>query len=342
MILAFAPGAALAGDLETYVGGAVSAGVTAFATDGDLQVASADALTTQAEVDGAVGWGWGHARVDLDLHLDPNAFGADGAALLGDVIAYPTVTWGDVLWPEWAMVQLGRPQHVRVGLINPNLGLEDWDVWSNYATTYSNNFIYVGSGRFLGVDAGLSTDAGYDLFVFGGYDVDWVSAGGGVGVATEQDAWSTWSGIVVYPVFAGGGCPGGADTCFNAFAQLAFELYPADPLWLGLEAYPGVKGSSLYASTQVVANVLPEATVNPYVRAEVLIDPDRVTGAPGHTVGLGARTDLPEWLRVIAEAKAILPPGGPASVGGALSVAVHRPEPYAYSFTDPFGADAEE
>jgi hypothetical protein len=318
--------AAFAG--EAFIGGGVSGGVVASSETG---VASADGLTTQAELDVAVGWGWGHIRADLDVHVDPNLIGQDGE----DVLAYPSP------WPEWGMIQLGREKHLRLGLLNPNLGVEDWDPWVNYAPTHSNNFIWVGSGRFLGADVGISTDSGYDLFAFGGYDVDWASYGGGVGVATAQDAWATWSGLVVYPEFAGGNCPGGDDTCFNAFAQLAVELYPADPLWIAVEAYPGVKGGSFFTSTQFVANIVPEAAVNPYVRAELLFDPDRVTGAPGSTASIGARTDLPEFLRVMAEAKATFLPGGTTDLGVALTVAVHRPEPSPYSFTDPFGENED-
>jgi hypothetical protein len=60
------------------------------------------------------------------------------------------------------MVQFGREQHARLGIVNPNLGVEDWDPWINYAPTYSNNFVYVGAGRFLGADVGFSTDSGYE------------------------------------------------------------------------------------------------------------------------------------------------------------------------------------
>jgi hypothetical protein len=189
---------------------------------------------------------------------------------------------------------------------------------------------------------GISTDDGYDLFAFGGWDLDWASWGGGVGVATLQDAYSTWSGIVLYPEFAGGGCPDGEGACFNAFAQLAFEFYPATPLWVAIEAYPGIKGGSFYTGTQLVANILPEAVVNPYVRGEILIDPDEVTGAPGHSVSIGGRSDLLEFIRVMLEAKAAFPTGGDADLGVVLTLAVHRPEPNAYSFTDPFGAAEEE
>jgi len=338
MVVAFLPIAQAQDDLETFVGGGVSGGIVA-TDNGGFDVDSADALTTQAEVDGMVGWGWGHARVDLDLHLNLEAIGTEGAEV-SDVVVYPSP------WPEWAMVQIGREQHARLGIVNPNMGVEDWDPWINYAPTYSNNFVYLGAGRFLGADVGISTDNGYDYFAFGGYDVDWESFGGGVGVATLQDAYSTWSGIAIYPAFAGdvGGCPDGDDTCFNLLAQLALEVYPTDPLWIAIEAYPGIKGSSFYMGTQLIANVLPEAPVNPFVRAEFLVDPDEVTFAAGHSVGLGARMDLPEWLRVMLEGKMLFD-GDTTGFAAALTLAVHRPEPNAYSFTDPFGAaeaEAEE
>lgn len=326
-----------ADDLETFIGGGVSGGITA-SSEGGFH--SADALTTQAEVDGMVGWGWGHARVDLDLHLYLEGIGVEGA----DVVPYPSQVPGtEVPIPEWLMVQLGREQHARLGIVNPNLGVEDWDPWINYAPTYSNNFVYIGAGRFLGADVGISTESGHDLFAFGGFDVDWQSWGGGVGVATLQDAYSTWSGIVLYPEFDGllGGCPDGDATCFNVFAQIAFEFYPATPLWIAIEAYPGIKGSSFYTSTQLVANIVPEAPVNPFVRAEVLFDPDEVTYAAGHSVSVGARTDLPEFLRVMVEGKANFLPNV-TDWGIAVTLAVHRPEPNAYSFTDPFGTAEEE
>jgi hypothetical protein len=327
---------AAAGELESFIGGGASGGITAFS---ESDFASADALTTQAELDVAAGWGWGHVRVDWDFHVDPNTLGDEGA----DFFSYPSAVSGTGQFPvpEWAMVQFGREQHARVGIVNPNLGVEDWDPWINYAPTYSNNFVYVGAGRFLGADIGISTDSGYDLFAFGGFDVDWASYGGGVGVATAQDLWSTWSGIVVYPQFEGGGCPGGEDPCFNMFGQLAVEFYPIDPLWIAVEAYPGVKDDSFYTSTQLIANVLPEAIVNPFARGELLFDPDEVTGAPGSSVSIGARSDVPDFLRLMLEGKAVFL-GDVTDFGVAFTVAVHRPEPNAYSFTDPFGAEEEE
>jgi hypothetical protein len=315
------PGLAQDG-LETWVGGGVSGGVQYFDSTG---LTLTDATTTQAEVDGMVGWGWGHARVDLDLHFDPNLPTASEA-----VTAYPGP------WPEWAMVQLGREKyHARLGIFNPNMGLEDWDPWINYAPTYSTNFVYAGAGRFLGGELSLTTDGAVDVFAFGGYDVDWEAVGGGVGVATAQDAFGTWSGLFVYPEFTV--CPSG-DSCLYLGAALAFEVYPADALWIDLDTVTGLRDGSFFTSEQLIVNIVPEAVVAPFVRAELAIDPDGVLGAPDATAGAGVRSDALDWLRIAAEGKALFYDGA-TDWGGALVLSVHRPEPLPYSYTDPFAIE---
>ncbi len=307
---------------ELWVGGGISGGIATSQSGG---LTSADSTTTQAELDGAIGWGWGHARVDLDLHFDPT-LGADGVGV------YPSP------WPEWAMVQLGREKyHLRLGIFNPNIGLEDWDPWVNYAPTYSTNFIYAGAGRFLGGEASMTTDGGVDLFAFGGYDVDWEAVGGGVGIATSQDAFSTWSGLFVYPEFTTG-CPGGAAKCLYAGAAIAFEFYPASFLTIDIDTVSGIRDSSVFTSEQLVVNVIPEAVVNPFLRAELAIDPDGVLGAPDGTASVGATSDMTDWLRVALEGKAMFA-GGATDLGGALVISAHVPEPIPYSYQDPFGTD---
>jgi hypothetical protein len=158
-------------------------------------------------------------------------------------------------------------------------------------------------------------------------------------VATEQDAFSTWSGLTVYPSFAGDYCPDG-EACFNAFASLAFEVYPLDPLWVTLDSVTGVKDGSFYSSEQLVVNVIPEAVVNPFVRGELLIDPDAVLGAPDATASVGLRSDPTDFLRVAVEGKSIFA-GGASDLGVALVIAAHVPEPSPYSYQDPFGEEEE-
>lgn len=308
---------------EVWIGGGLSGGVVTSQSGG---LTSADPTTTQAEVDAMIGWGWGHARVDLDLHFDPTA-GVDGIGV------YPSP------WPEWAMVQLGREKyHLRLGVFNPDIGLEDWDPWVNYAPTYSSNFIYAGPGRFVGGEASLTTDGGVDLFAFGGYDVDWQTPGGGVGIATAQDAFATWSGLFVYPDYSDGssGCAAD-DSCTWVGAAIAFEFYPASFLTVDIDTITGVRGG-FFSSEQVVLNVIPEAVVNPFVRGELVIDPDEVLGAPDATASIGATSDMLDWLRVAVEGKAMFA-GGATDLGGALVISAHAPEPSPYSYQDPFGME---
>ncbi len=324
---------------EWWVGGGISGGIFAFQSG----VTAADAVTNQAEVDLMGGWGWGHVRFDLDLHVDA-ALEEEGA-----VIAYPSP------WPEWAMVQLGRETaHLRLGVLNPNVSLEDWDPWMNYTPTYSNVFVYTGLGRFAGADLGYTTPSGWDLSVYGGYDVDWESFGAGVSVATEQDWFSTWSGAAIYPSFDGSYCGGDTTTtttttggavltpesCMNVGAFVSVEVYPADPVWITLDTGSGMRAGSFYSTDSLIVNLIPEAAVNPFVRGELLVDPDYVTGAPGHTASIGARSDAISWLRLMGEGKAIFPlAGGEPDFGVALTIGAHTPEPGPYAVTDPFGME---
>ncbi len=319
------PDAPQAGELETWFGAAAAVGVALGDGSGTLEVGLTDPTTTQVELDGAVGWGWGHVRIDLDAHFDPN-----GEAF-GDVVgAYPGP------WPEWAMVQLGREAvHLRLGILNPNMGLEDWDPWVNYTPTYSTNFNLLGAGRFLGGEASYTTEGGVDLFAFGGYDLDWESVGGGVGVATAQDAFSTWSGLFLYPTFTT--CPAG-DECLYTGAVVAVEIYPADALWIALDTVTGVRDTSFFTSEQLLVNIVPEAAVNPFVRAELLIDPDGAIGGPDATLGGGASSDVLDWLRIAGEGKALFA-GGETGFGAALVLSAHVPEPSPYSYQDPFGME---
>ncbi len=326
---------------EVWVGGGISGGIATSQSGG---FTSADATTTQAEVDGAIGWGWGHARVDLDLHFDPT-LGVDGIG------AYPSP------WPEWAMVQLGREKnHLRLGIFNPDIGLEDWDPWVNYAPTYSTNFVYAGAGRFLGGEVSLTTDGAVDVFAFGGYDVDWESFGGGVGIATSQDAFATWSGVFVYPEFAYD-CPVSPtieftgpgivpDKCVYAGAALALEIYPASFLTIDIDTVTGYRDSGkafpksrgLFTSEQLVLNVIPEAVVNPFLRGELVIDDNDVLPGPDATASVGATSDMTDWLRMALEGKAMFA-GGATDLGGALVISAHVPEPSPYSYQDPFGRE---
>lgn len=330
LILAAIPCSANAQDgMEHFFGGGLSTNLSASRENG----AYVEPNGTQAEVDAMLGWGWGHVRVDYGVHFDPSDWNEEGIV----APAYPGP------WPEWAMVQLGREAvHLRMGVFNPNIGLEDWDPWTNYTSAYSVNFLYAGAGRFVGAEASATTRGGVDLFAYGGYDVDWESYGGGVGVATEQDAFSTWSGVTVYPSFDKAYCHTGAD-CLNVLAHLSFEFYPADPLWITLDTANGFKDDSFYSSSQLVVNVIPEAVVNPFARGELVIDPDdALLSGLGGTASLGVRTDALDWLRVGLEGKLDLYKDGTVDPGGFLVLGLHVPEPSPYAYQDPFGAEEEE
>ena len=103
LALVFPSGARAAQGAEVWLGGGASGG--AEASSGGVAGTS-----IQAEVDARLATPSLLARVDLDVHLDPNDLGA------GPVAPWP---------PEWAMLQVGRGRtHVRLGVTNlfPDVG----------------------------------------------------------------------------------------------------------------------------------------------------------------------------------------------------------------------------
>jgi hypothetical protein len=300
----------------TWVGGA-----------GDVRVGVADgalSAESQVEVDYRVARGPIYARLDVDVLVNTSP---DGLVR----------SWTP---PEWAMVQVepAASYRIRGGILNPQLGYEDWDFWVNPLPTYSTMFVWGTPGRILGGEAEVSLGESTRLFAWGGSDLDWrggwnsldFSQGAwsapafGVGITSEQDFFSTWSGAFALP-----------QDRFYA-AVYSFELYPAEALSIILDGSAGVSAGAPYAGGQVILDIFPEATFTPVVRAEALLDRNDAAlggwaaGVPDGTASVGLRVAPLDFLTVLAEAKATFT--GEGTVPGAfLGVEVFRPEPSAYS-----------
>lgn len=309
---------AMAADVDTWFGGGVSLG--AYATP-DAAGTFASTTVSQAEADARFATGVVYGRLDLDVHMDPASPAWDGQVPL-----------------EWAMLQVSPGTwFVRAGVTNPNIGLEDWDDWVNYLPTTSVLFDGASPGRLGGGEVGWTFSDGGQAFVFGGWDMDWAAPSFGGGYASEQDAWSTWSGLVAQPTLDfGTGTPG----LYGFFGAL--EIYPADALWLTLDGGGGVMGGSPFAGAQLIANVLPEAVVQPVARVEGVFDPDDMMGAPVATASVGARVQPLDWLRVAVEGKYSVDPATENGLGAFLTLDVWRPEPPPYAAVEEDEEDEEE
>lgn len=309
-------GAALAGEDGVWVGGAgdVRAGVEGGTVRAESQV----------EGDFRLARGPVYLRLDVDMVVNTS----DGGLVR---------SWTP---PEWAMVQVepAAAFRLRGGVLNPQIGYEDWDFWVNPLPTYSAMFVQGTPGRILGGEAEVSLGESTRLFAWGGGDLDWrggwntLDFGGGawyapafgVGITTEQDFFSTWSGAFALP-----------QDDFYA-AVYSFELYPSEALAVILDGSAGLSGGAPYAGGQVILDILPEATFTPVLRAEGLLDRNDAAlggwaaGVPDGTASVGLRVAPLDFLTVLAEAKATFT--GEGTVPGAfLGVEVFRPEPSAYS-----------
>lgn len=300
--------AALAGEVSGWVGGAVGAQA---GWQGSAQT------TLQAELDASFTTEMLYGRLDLDVWVDPFIPGMSQAP------------------PEAAYLQIGGDgPRAKIGVMSPNMSLESWDFWDNYLPTFSTNFNGATLGRIAGADLGTTLGNGVEVYVFGGDDLDWnmgyegFKPNGyatpawvvGAGVDTEQDAFSTWSGVAAYPTES-----------FYA-AYLALEVYPHELVWVTLDSSAGLSAGAPFASGQLLVSVMPEATVVPVLRGEYLFDPDgealggAEAGLPDGAISLGAHAWPLDWLNVQAEAKASFF-DGEVSPGVFVSVAAVRAEP---------------
>lgn len=323
LLVSFAP---FAQATDVWVGGAVEGGVTVGA-DGAGGVAIAPTIA-QAEVDFRLGTDLIFVRVDLDAHVDP-------ANLAGGLTA--------PVPPEWAMVQIGREKyHLRLGVTNPNIGLQQWEEWQNYLPSYSLTWAAQPS-QILGAEPGIDFDDGTSLFVYAGYDLAWgglqlpvrgaqpgeggslfPSSGGltaGLGFSRSADSYYASLDVSAYPL-AG----------YDYYASFGcFELYPSDLLTLSLDGGGGVAAGSGFAGGQFQVALTPSDFISPAVRVEALYDPDDFLGLPMATASIGGRITPLEFATISLEGKSSFYNGAPAQLSGVLIVSVFRPEPDVYS-----------
>ena len=233
---------AFAADVDTWVGGHATTGAQI------VQDAGASTILSQVELDARASTGSLFFRLDLDFHVDPWSFRPDGNT--GFILAphYP-------LPPEYALVQVGQKFHLRAGVTNPDFGIQEWDERLNYLATTSEGW-KVANGQNLGIEPGISFDNGVNIFAFGGYDLAWLTPGGGAGIQTEQDAFGTWSGFVILPAMRYG------------LLLTANEVYPTDWLWFSGEIDAGFIDGTAFGGGQLIAQVFPEGAVGGALRLD--------------------------------------------------------------------------
>lgn len=292
---------ALAGDFPVQVGALAVTGVQTVGGQGT------GTLQSQVELDV---WG-GNPTVgfalDLDYHIDPYWFGGDNSEF--------TLSPHYPLPPEAAYIRLGRTTQAQIGVVNPNLGIQEWDEHLNYLGTFSNSWALT-NGQIAGAQV-VHPVGDTHIFAFGGYDMAWLAAGGGVGVYHEGDAFGTWTGLVYEP---------GWD---YALLLSANEFYPADALWVVVELDAGMAGGGSFGGGQIIANVRPEAAVGGALRVDhQRMSPeaiDAMGAAVDRTAVTGSlRVDPNDWLHVALDAGLGVPEGGDAHGKVALLVAAYR------------------
>jgi hypothetical protein len=316
MLFGFA--AAFAAEPDVFLGG--GADLRGGWSDG------APVLQTQAEFDARVGFKAVSARLDADVTFD---------ALTGELVLTP---------PEWAMVQVrvDDPSKkvgwaTRFGVLNPNIGLEDWDMRNNYLPSYSIMWDAAQPGRVLGAEAEVRVGDGHHLMVWGGLDLDWGSLTAptpdvGVGFWSEQDTWGSWSGFFSLPTLD-----------LHALVT-TFEFYPHDLVSLTLDTSAGLSGGRGFVGGEVVLNVAPEFVVTPVARGEFVVDPQDAAlggvaeGVPDGTASLGLRAAPIPQLQLMVEGKATFADGR-ASPGVWAGVQLFAPDPPTYDVIEPVEDD---
>ena len=272
---------ALAADDSDFVwaGAGWDAGLVAGPTD-------VAALPTQVELDVQAAKGPLWFRLDLDVHVDPN-LPREGSFYVAPVP------------PEEAFVQIGRRHlFLKAGVSNPSMGLQEWDAWANYLPAYSTTWA-VQPGQVLGGNGGWRTSGGTVLGVYGGQDLGWGAPIVGAYVASEQDAFSTWSGVAAWPTMG----------YYAAFPSV--ELYPADWLWVDVDGAVGLVKGAGFGGGQLVLNFFPESEPNPVIRLEKLVDPkgalrndeDIGLDLPDTAFAVGMNVNPADWLRLSAEGR---------------------------------------
>lgn len=261
----------------------------------------------EAEVDLELYSGIVYARADLDVHID----------VTGDYTDSGNPGLAAPLGPEWAMLQVGTKQYVRAGITNPAVGYEDWDQWVNELPTYSILFGAASPGRNLGAEAGMVLENGADVFLWGGYDLEWGYPMAGVGVAYDGESFGTWSGVVAYP-----GATNENDGSKGTYAMFdSLELYPADQLYVVVDGGGGLLTGKLFYGAQVILIGFPEKKIGLTGRVEYARGEDDVFNQfgdayPTMTAGLGVRLRPNDYFRADLEGKA-------QQVDGAFGPLIH-------------------
>jgi hypothetical protein len=285
--------------------------------------AAAVGANVEGEVDARFEQGPVFLRLDYDLKLD---------------LAQKQITnkgWG----PEWAMLQIGRDgPRARLGVVNPSVGLEDWDDRLNYLPTTSACFDW-GVGRILGADIGWQLADGPDLFVFGGYDLDYDAYGGGGGILYEGDKWGLWSGFAGYPEL-------------DQYMLIPSAEWYFGQTTLSVDTTLGMVGGSPYFTSETLIDLYPDTAFSPVARVEINADPGGVLDDPENgdftqsaSASLGfnfwpmriAHADdvrLANLLKIQLEGRVFKPSsreGGLAYPGVFVAVTLWRPEPEAFT-----------
>jgi len=291
----------------------------------------------QTELNFRLGSGPFYFRLDLDMQMA--SFDPDQTAL--GLPEWAVLTNGIKLGPpEYAMLQIGREDYMaRLGIITHQIGLEDWDSWATYFPSRSTLFNVL-PGRMLGVEPAIVVGEGYEIFAFGGLDLDydlpdaraWVA---GAGLTTLQEVWGTWSGVAAFP------------TLDYYVAATANEFYPMDELSFAVDGAVGLVGNGdggefkQFFGADLVVNVLPAEVLQPSFRVQAFGDPDDAYAnfyfeqpSVSASAALTARL-FDGWFKVSVEGKASKI--ADEIVPGLFTMAsLHRPEP------PPFSAKEEE
>lgn len=294
-------GAASAADF--WIGGGLAAGI---AYEEGAVAPMATSTVSQVELDVTMDADRITGAAEIDVHLDPAALG-----------------WNDQIPVEALWVRFdGEQGYVLGGVSSPNIGLEGWDDWENYLPSTSATFDNVSAGRVLGVEVGRDLDEGGTVFGFGGMDLDWSAPfedywepTAGVGYASEQDGWGTWSGVCMRP----------KSEHYGLFA--AIEVYPSDLFSVAIDGTASLLDTQPFVAGQLVVNVLPDTLVTPVARVEGIYDPTDAAGV-GYdmSASLGARVQPVDWGRANVEAKVYVGDDG-ASPAAYLTIDIFRPEP---------------
>ena len=297
---------ARAGDVETWFGGQATTGAQF------VQGTGVGTVLSQVEFDARVSSGPLYFRLDLDYHFAPYFFAKDANP---DWAVWPPAA---PFPPEAAFLQIGHKYHLRLGVTNPNIGVQYWDEKDNYLPSYSNGWALMNDQN-AGIEPGISFDDGWNVFAWGGYDMGWLTPGAGFGVQTATDTWGTWTGAFYYPL-----------TGMGEIIS-ANELYPTDWLTLTLEGDAGMAGGGAFGGGQLIAQFLPNSAVPISLRVDEQQMSDAAVNETGYAldptaISLGVRNSPNDWLHLALEGKeSWARGGGDPYFTGTLQITVKTP-----------------